>query len=44
MHCISDYLVDNHITLSTKNETDLTEFILPGLAASLLSEHIETED
>ena len=32
------------MALSTKNETDLTEFILPGQAASLLSKHIEIED
>ena len=32
------------MALPTKNETDLTEFILPGQAASLLSKHIENED
>ena len=30
--------------LSTKSKTDLTEFILPGQAATLLSNHTEIED
>ena len=32
------------MTLLTKNDTDLTEFILSDQAASLLSKHIEIED
>ena len=31
------------MALSTKNETDLSEFILPGQAALLLSKHIESK-
>ena len=32
------------MALPTKNETDLTEFILPDQAASLLSKHIDIKN
>ena len=32
------------MTFPTKNETDLTEFILPGQPFHLLSKHIDIED